>query len=205
MIALAAVDRVETVTTDAIHMTGGRSRLSVGDHSVPVHRVGPLDRRRSVALLRLTDGETELAYAVAEAIDIVAVAGELAPAADGTIAGVAMVDGEQVELVDTLALFAGGGRVVADRPLCLLTCDGSGWMDAFLRPTLEGAGYRCASGLAPGEKAAVTLVTADGPAAPVPAGNVVQLRREVAGDGPGIYRYDRAALIAAVASRVAGA
>jgi two-component system chemotaxis sensor kinase CheA len=205
LIALAAVDRVETAAVDAIRITGGRSRLSVGDHSVPLHRVGPLDGRREVAVLRLNDGATELAYAIAEAIDIVTIPGELAPADDGLIAGVAMIGGEQVELVDALSLFASGGRVIAERPLCLLSCDGSGWMEAFLRPALEGTGYRCTSLLAPGEQAAVTLVMADDTAEPAAGGNVVQLRREVAGEAPTIYRYDRAALIAAVASRLAGA
>ena len=204
LLALAAVDRVETVSTDAIRLTGGRRRLSVGDHTVPLHVAGALDGRAEVAILRLNDGASEIAYAIAEPIEIVTVAAELAPAGGGLIAGVAMVGGEQVELVDAHALFAGGGRCTAERPRCLLSCDGSGGMQAFLAPALEGAGYRCATRLRDGEQAAVTLVMADAPAAPV-GGDVVQLRREVAGGADTIYRYDRAALIAAVASRLAGA
>ena len=204
LIALAAVDRVETVATDAIQVTGGRRRLSVGDHSVPLHLCGLLDGRASVAVLRLNDGEQEIAYAIAEPIEIVTVPCELAPAGDGLIAGVAMIGGEQVELLDAHALFAGGGRATVQRPLCLLSCDGSGWMEAFLRPALEGAGYRCATRLAPGEQVSVTLMMADTPA-PATGGNVIQLRREVAGGTGSIYRYDRAALIAAVATRMTGA
>ena len=205
LIALAAVDRVETVSTAAICVTGGRRRLSVGDRTVPVHLSGALEGRATVAVLRLNDGASEIAYAIAEPIEIVTIATELAAAADGLIAGVAMVGGEQVELIDAHALFADGGRPTGERPLCHLACDGSGWMEAFLRPALEGAGYRCATRLAPGDTPAVTLIMADAGPAAAPAGNVVQLRREVSGPTDSIYRYDRGALIAAVASRIAKA
>ena len=204
LVALAAVDRVETVAAHAIRLTGGRRRLSVGDRTVPLHLVGSLDGRTDVAVLRLSDGMSEIAYAIAEAIEIVEVPAQLAPAGDGLIAGVAMIGGEQVELVDAHALFATDGQSAGTRPLCLLDCDGSGWMEAFLKPALEGVGYRCATSLAPGETAAVTLVMADGSAPAAVTGNVVQLRREVVGGEGSIYRYDRAALIAAVASRLGG-
>ena len=110
-----------------------------------------------------------------------------------------MIGGEQVELVDVLALFAGGGRTLAAKPLCLLAPDPSGWLDAFLRPTLEAAGYRCATHAAPGE-AAVTIALDDAPASPSVGGGVVRLAREVG--GAGVYRYDRAGVLAALAARV---
>ena len=201
LIALAAVDRVETVQTEAVRLTGGRRRLSVGDRTVPLHLAASIDDRAELAVLRLNDGAAEIAYGIAEPVEIVRIAAELAPAGNGLIAGVAMVAGEQVELIDAHALFAGGGRTTADRPLCLLSCDGSGWMEAFLKPALEGVGYRCATRLAPGDTPAVTLVMAGDPT-PATTGEVVQLRREVAGGENSIYRYDRAALIAAVASRI---
>ena len=204
LIALAAVDRVETVPTDAIRLTGARRRLSLGDHSVPLHLMGSIDGRVEVAVLRLNDGASEIAYAIAEPIEIVNVAADIAPADQELIAGVVMVAGEQVELVDSHALFARGGSVAAARPLCLLQCDGSGWMEAFLKPALEGVGYRCATAAGADELPAVTLVMADASAPSAPFGNIVQLRREVAGSTDSIYRYDRAALIAAVARRVGG-
>ena len=206
LMALAAVDRVETVNADAIRSTGGRWRLSLGERSVPVHLSAALGDRTTLAVLRLNDGAAELAYAIAEAIEIVRLPADLAPAGDGLVAGVAMIAGEQIELVDAHALFAdGGGRTAAARPLCHLSCDGSGWMEAFLKPALEGAGYRCVARPLPGEVPAVTLVMADAPASASAGGNVVQLRREVGGNADSIYRYDRAGLIAAVAARVAGA
>ncbi|MDB5694750.1 MAG: chemotaxis protein CheA [Sphingomonas bacterium] len=203
LIALAALDRVETVPADAIRVTGGRRRLSLGDRSLPLHLTGSLEGRGQVAVLRLSDGMSEIAYAIAEPIEIVAVAPGLAPAGEGLIAGVAMIAGEQVELVDAHALFAGGDGTVVARPLCLLQCDGSGWMEAFLKPALEGLGYRCATAALPGEQPVVTLMMADDATVfTSTAGDVVQLRREVAGGADSIYRYDRAALIAAVAGRL---
>ena len=202
LIALAAVDRVETVDTAAIRVTGGRLRLSLGDRTVPVHLAAPLGDRLEVAVLRLNDGTAEIAYAIAEPAEIVTIRPGLDGATGGTAAGVAMVGSDPVELVDALALFAEAAAPVAARPLCHLSCDGSGWMETFLKPVLEGAGYRCATRLAAGETAAVTLAMAEDARVASPA---IRLRRDAAGGTDTIYRYDRAALIAAVASRVAGA
>jgi two-component system chemotaxis sensor kinase CheA len=119
------------------------------------------------------------------------------------ITGVAQIGGEQVELIDVHALFAGELAPAAQRPLCLLRCDGTGWMDTFLRPVLEAAGYRCASRLGEGERPAVTLAMAeDGAPANADAASLVMLSRQPG--QAGIYRYDRAALIAAVAERARG-
>ena len=201
LIALAAVDRVETVGIEMIRVTGGRRRLSLGDRSIPVHLAAPLGDRHDVAVLRLNDGATEIAYAIAEPVEIVTIPMGLEGAQGNGIAGVAMVNGDPVELIDALALFAQGTSRVAARPLCHLGGDDTGWMATFLKPVLEGAGYRCATHLADGEDAAVTLVMGDDTPA---TGAVVRLRHDVSGGADSIYRYDRAALIAAV-GRAAGA
>jgi two-component system chemotaxis sensor kinase CheA len=78
-------------------------------------------------------------------------------------------------------------------------------MTTFLKPVLEGAGYRVATKLKEGEAAAVVL-TMD---AVVPlllgAVPVVRLRRERgASDSASIYRYDRSGLLAAVARYAGG-
>jgi two-component system chemotaxis sensor kinase CheA len=203
LIALAAIDRVETAPADAIRRSGGRLRLALDGRIVPLALSGELDAAEEVAILRLTDGVAEIAYAIAEPIEIVRLPAELAPGDGGEVAGVALIGGDQVELIDAHALFAGGVRALADRPLCYLHCDGSGWMEAFLKPALEGAGYRCAIRLASGETPAVTLAMADTPAPAGAGGEVVRLTRE-ADRTNGIYRYDRAGLLAAVAAGVAG-
>ena len=201
LVALAAIDRVETVGADAIRRTGGRLRLSLDGKIVPLVLSGEPDGRADIAVLRLNDGASEIAYAIADPIEIVTLPAELALGDGGEVAAVALVGGDQVELVDAHALFASGGRDAAERPLCHLSCDGSGWMEAFLKPALEGAGYRCATQLQASDTPAVTLAMADAPAPDAPGGNVLRLVREVGGAG-GIYRYDRVALLDAVAAWV---
>ena len=203
-IALAVVDRVETVMVEAIRGSAGRLRLVTEAGIIPVHLCGGLDGRAQVGVLRLTDGSSEIGYAIAEALEIVALPPEIVPArGEGWVQGVAMIDGMPVEVIDPLALFADEPVAGSQRPLCLLHCDGSGWMDVFLKPALETAGYRCASAVAPGELPAVALVM-EGTELPSSAAPVVRLRRDRIG-AEGIYRYDRAALIAAVADRIGAA
>ncbi|GGB34858.1 hypothetical protein GCM10011380_25360 [Sphingomonas metalli] len=198
-VPLAAVDRVETVSCGAVRRTGGRLHLSLEETVIPVVAVGELPMTGRVAVVRLTDGCSEYGYLVEEAQEIVALPAEIAPASGRPgIAGVAMIGGEQVELIDVHALFAGELAPPAARPLCLLQCDGSGWMETFLRPVLEAAGYRCATRLGEGEVAGVTLTLADEAAPAATGAPILQLSRQPGARG--IYRYDRAALIAAVAA-----
>ena len=203
-IALAVIDRVEPVAVDAIRWSGGAMRLSIGDTIIPLHAVAAFGARTEVAVLRLTDGESEMAYAIAEAIEIVALPAEMAPARGiGPIAGVVSIGGEQVELVDPHALFAGQPVTLASLPVCLLQVDGSCWMETFLKPALEASGYRCVTALAAGETAAVALAMEDTPLRETLA-PVVTLRRTRTAEGEddaSIYRYDRPALIAALAAR----
>ena len=203
VVLIAAIDRVETVSTDAIRTTAGRLRLTIGDTVVPLHAAAGLSNRHEVAVLRLTDGASDVAYAIAEAIEIVSLPEDIFPArGGGPIAGVVVVDGEPTELIDVHALFAGEEAPLALRPLCLLQTDGSGWMETFLKPALEASGYRCVTALAAGEQAGVVLAMEDDLADVVSHVPLVRLRRDRDGK-PGdasIYRYDRPALIAAMAA-----
>ena len=209
VIALAVIDRVEPVSTTAIRWSAGSLRLSIEGAIIPLHATADLGLRTEVAVLRLTDGDAEMAYAIADAIEIVTLPAEIAPARrtgsddTGPIAGVVLIGGEQVELIDPHALFAGEPVKIAAPPVCLLQVDGSGWMETFLKPALEASGYRCVTALAEGEIAAVALAMEDAPARET-AAPLVKLRRfrAVDGDDDGsIYRYDRPALIAAIAAR----
>lgn len=204
VLPLAAIDRVEPVPTEAIRRTGGRLRLAIGGALVPLHAVAPIGSRSEVPVLRLTDGETDIAYAIHEAIEIVTLPRDVAPAEGaGTVAGVVIVEGEQIELVDALALFAAIDTAPPADRLCLLQQDAGGWMDTFLRPAIEAAGYRCVATVPPGASADV-IVTMDAPPPPdADPAQVVRLRRErTGGDAQSIYRYDRPALIAALARAV---
>ncbi len=207
VLPLAAIDRVEPVSTDAIRLTAGQLRLSIGGSLVPLYAVAPVGDRGEVPVLRLTDGTTEIAYAIHEPIEIVQLPTEIAPARGaGPIAGVVIIDDEQVELLDAHALFAAEERPrTADR-LCWLQADGSGWMETFLRPMLEASGYRCVTQPPRDGPADVALIMDGTNVAPEAARNVVRLRRERAetGDTASIYRYDRPALLEALAHAVGG-
>ena len=200
-IALSTVDRVETVASDAI--TGdGRKFLAADDALLPLHMVCAIEPGRPVAILRLTDGATEMGYVIAEALDIVALPTELASLPDvDAIAGIAMIDGQPVEIVDAHALFARQHTLPSARPLCLIHADRDGWMTGFLKPVLEAAGYRCVTRAPAEEQPTLALAMDDAP----PPGDLptIRLRRHQSGSPDCIYRYDREAVIAALAERVA--
>ncbi len=205
VLPLAAIDRVEPVSTDAIRLTGGQLRLAIDGHLVPLYSAVDIGDRIEVPVLRLTDGVSEIAYAIHEPIEIVLLPTEVAPPRGaGPIAGVVIIAGEQVELLDAHALFAGERRADDGERLCWLQTDGTGWMETFLRPMLEASGYRCVSRPPADKQADVALVMDDVAVAPDSARTVVRLRRErsATGGDPSIYRYDRPALLDALASAV---
>ena len=147
-------------------------------------------------VLRLQLDDRELAYPVRHAIEIVPLPEELTPASDGVAAGIAVIEGRPVELLDPLLLLdAVGADDAGDRPVCLLHGGEGPWMEAFLRPSIEAAGYRVVRQLAAGERAGVALTMADEGAGEAPAGRVIRLAKT---RGEGVYRYDRAALVAAL-------
>ncbi|WP_433910188.1 chemotaxis protein CheA [Sphingomonas yabuuchiae] len=208
-IPLGAIDRVEKAHAEAVHRSGGQMRLIVDGATMPLHHVDPLALEDALAhgeieVLRLTDGETECAYAINGALEIIHLPAEIAPATGGPVLGVAVWEGRALEILDPLAFFlhAGAGDRGTTAPLCLLAGTGAAWMDRFLRPVLEAHGYRCT--LLPGgdETPAVRLMMDEDAGAAEPSGApVVRLRRDRDGaaDPDTIYRYDRSALIAALA------
>ena len=204
-VPLGIVDRVEQVDPDLVRMTAGQLRIAMEGRILPLVVQGTFDPNRELSMLRLKDGETEVAYAIDEALDIVVLTDDLAPAkVPGLVAGVVLIEGEQVELLDAYWLFGefAGDEGEEAAPLCLLAGD-DGWLTSFVKPLLESAGYRVTTELAPGETAAVVLSTDE--ATPVgAAAPVVRLRRrKAAGQGDdSIYRYDRAGLLSALEAKV---
>ncbi len=195
MIPADAVDRIERVGPTHVNLAAGTLWLTSDGRSVPVYDGAGAHRAEDVTtVLRLQLDDRELAYPVRTAIEIVPLPDELTPADAGVASGVALVDGRPVELLDPLRLLeAMGAAVGGERPLCLLHGGEGPWMEVFLRPTIEAAGYRAVRQLAPGEQARVALAMADD--ADPPVGTVIRLGRA---RGEGVYRYDRAALVAAL-------
>ncbi|CAN5334814.1 hypothetical protein BH09PSE4_BH09PSE4_21600 [soil metagenome] len=201
-VPLAIVDRVENVAASSVRMSGGQLRLSAEGRIVPVVARGSMEGLDEIGVLRLTDGESVVAYAIAEALDIVTLPPEMAPVAEpGLIAGVALVEGEAIELIDPHWLFGeyGETELSGEPPLCLFASDASGWMSNVLKPVLEAAGYRVATA-GTGETPAVVLAMEEDAVALDTPAPVVRLRRKKAGSEGSIYRYDREGVVAALAA-----
>ena len=137
-----------------------------------------------LSMLLLSHGGEQWGYLVRCAIDIVTLTGELLPAHGArAVIGVAVIDGEPVEVVEPLRLMADAATNSGAPPICLLKGAETGWMEAFLRPTIEAAGYRVAHSLEPGETAAITFSTGDDALADA---NVIQLARDAVTGRPRI-------------------
>jgi two-component system chemotaxis sensor kinase CheA len=203
-VRLALVERIEDVEPSAIALTGGRLRVAIGGRIVPlagVERVpdGPL------RVLRLTDGESEIAYGFAEVIDIVSAAIEPQPAATaGEVGGVALIGGEQVELLDPFWLFASCGAesgASEDRPVCGVPA-GDAWIENILKPLIESLGYEVVPADS-GRACDVLIAGEDETTAAAEGAELVRLSPRADGAEGSIYRYDRAALLSVLGRRAA--
>ncbi|MEA3028755.1 MAG: two-component system, chemotaxis family, sensor kinase CheA, partial [Sphingomonadales bacterium] len=195
-VPVAVVERIEDVAAEAVSFGAGKLRVAIGERILPLAgcEAGPAEGK--LRILRLTDGVAQIAYGFAEVIDIRSLVLELQPApAPGEIAGVALIDGVQVELLDPHWLFAAHADAASSQaaPVCALP-EGDPWVDNMLRPLIESLGYRIAGA---GEGADV-VIALDGDDAPADA-HVVRIRASAEGES-GIYRYDRAGLIGALSA-----
>lgn len=206
-VPLAVVDRIEQVDSDAIRHAAGRMRLTIDGRIIPLAARHELAGTGICSILRLKDGVSEIGYAIAEAADIVTLPAEIVAAGTpGPIAGAVLIDDEPVELLDPHWLFGEHGEDGADpatAPLCLLTGGEDGWMRTFVQPMLETAGYRVT--LDAGEPADVVLALDGAGEAHAAKAPVVRLRSKRGCEGDGsIWRYDRDALLGALASVARG-
>ena len=215
-VRLSVIERVEEVPVSALFESSGRVQAQIGDEIFAVHAAKLPDAEGSLKLLRLFDGQSVLCYPIAEVIDIVRLPDAMQPSpVPGLIAGVVVVSGEPVELIDPFWLMAQyaarDANAVPNQPLCRLADDHDGWGGNFLAPILRGAGYRVVmDDDAADEAPDVLLCLTEEGATCAHFGNeipVIRLRSAIAATGPddeSVYRYDRQALFDALARRVAG-
>jgi two-component system chemotaxis sensor kinase CheA len=197
------VERIEDVPAEAIRFGAGKLRVAIGERILPLSGCDAAPAEGKLRILRLTDGTTEIAYGFAEVIDIRSVLLDLHPApAPGEVAGVALIDNVQVEMLDPHWLFAAEGDAAPEagaQPVCALP-EGDPWMETMLRPLVESLGYRVVAARE-GVAADILILSEESAgASPVKAGQVVRLRSrpETGASDDSIYRYDRAALIGAL-------
>lgn len=202
-VRLETVRRIDTIQRDAIDIEGARAQAVIGDSifALAGHEAGALPEGRC-RLLRLSDGDSELAYIVAEVVDAGAMTETLVPVADDpAIEGVTLIDGELVPLLDGHRLFARCRAVL--RSSAALTCrvpDGSEWSRTILEPLVRAAGYAVTTDA--DEEADVAILIADGDDASrsedTRARSTIHLSADPDADGGAIYRYDREALLGAL-------
>ena len=211
LLKLSLIERVEDIDARLFGQSGGRGFVRLDGRLVPVANGHHAFAGEKVAALRLRDGTREACYPVAAVLDIV----EMPAVPDmvamhGLLSGVAVIDGEHLEVINPFALFAGlpeqpmvertGGR-------CLLADSEDGWTREILAPLLRQAGHEVVMGLPAGEALDpqdVVLFTGSdtSPANELLGCRIVQLRATPRPTGPqdsSIYRYDQDALMAALA------
>lgn len=199
-IAMSVVDQVERADAVQVRRPGPDAQVVLGEEILPLAGVPEAaDLPGRLTVLRLGDGHERIAYAAREVLDIATLSGPLKRAnGQSAVVGATLVDGEVAELVDCHALFVRHAGRLATGPV--LTCrlaDGDGWMRGFLGPIIETAGYRIA---AEGEAADIAFLDFT---AEEGAGNARKAIRLTdapgdAADPDSVYRYDRAALMAAL-------
>ena len=207
-IRLGLVERIEDVPAGAASETAGRLRIAIGDQILPLVARGAIDRDARLRILLLGDGAARIAHAIDRVIDIADLPEDLIPATrPGPIAGVMLVDGRQIELVDGHWLFADAARpgASAARPICLIADGEDPWVHRLLRPLLVGAGYEVTFAMADGACADVVIATGDRdpPASPAPVVRLRDRSEAMAGDTR-IWRYDREGLLGALRAASAG-
>ena len=209
-IAMGVVDRIDSVSRQAIDIRPSGAKVVIDGTLYPLCglEAGALTEG-DVNLLRLNDGQSELAYAIGRIIDTSMIEGEITTSqSNGEFDSVTFINGEVVELVDCHRLFAGHARPLekAEAPLCRLP-DGDAWTDTILRPLVEAAGYRVLGGSDETE-ADVAIALCDQETAMLDSQSqfaqgrqLIRLRNHPEdGDAAmgSIYRYDRAGLVAAL-------
>ncbi|MDI1294385.1 MAG: chemotaxis protein CheW [bacterium] len=213
LLVLSLIERVEDIDASLFGQSGGQGFVRLDGRLIPVvNGLHGLPQGR-VSALRLRDDVREACYPVAAVLDIVQM--PVVPdmvAMHGLLSGIAVVDGEHLEVINPFALFAtlpheaivdrgGGGR-------CLLADSEDGWTREILAPLLRQAGYDVVLGLPADSVAAQDVVLCSGSdaaqAAEIMGCRVVHLRASPRSADPtdaSIYRYDQDALMAAIAGK----
>jgi two-component system chemotaxis sensor kinase CheA len=202
-VRLSIVERIEEVPAAAVKFSAGRLRIAIGDKILPLAGCGEVPAEGQLRILRLSDGVTEIAYGFAEVIDLVTLNDDIKIAAlPGEVGGVSLIDGEQIEVIDSHWLFGqqGEGGSRTGSLVCALAGDDP-WMQNILRPLIEAAGHRTIrAGDAASEEADLVIASAEAALASA-SGTILKLRATPEPSGAGddsIYRYDRAGLLTAL-------
>ncbi|NCP23941.1 MAG: chemotaxis protein CheA [Erythrobacter sp.] len=203
-VRLGLVRRIETIERSAIDIEGDRAQIVIDERLITlIGHEGSTLPEGNCRLLRLSDGASELALIVSEVLDAIDLPQNLrAPEANSEYEGIALVEGHPIPLIDGHTLFARHDRPVTETvsPTCRLPED-SEWARKILEPLVIAAGYTVLRDEADDGDLRIVI---DGDAVPSSETKTPLLHLRSDRDPRGasdasIYRYDREALMAALA------
>lgn len=206
--AAMAVQHIDMIDPACIDHKGAMPMVVRGSDAVPLLGHIPAAGEPAFPALLLNDGGTRLFHGVAELGDMVALGAGMQPVSDTPLVLARQVlDGRIVDIMDLHALFALAGQTgpvqaAQGRTACLIIDDASQWARAFLAPMLVQAGYepRFAEDDPDPADANIILQCANSAIAPAQDAHVIRLTDQPSASGPGaIWRYDRSAILAALA------
>ncbi len=207
-VPLALVARIESLDTAAVSFAGGRWTLRHDDQLLPLNSLDGAPAGKLV--LVLDDGHRRTALPVSRVVDIVSRAMKIEqPAALPGIAGLAMVEGRSVEVVDICWLMGHSGAPAPVVQGSILIIGNRQFAGGLLKPLLESAGHATMIAADEAEAAALAergmkfdLILADGGTSPPKGLSPATLRFGTAAEsaviGQQIDPYDRAGLLDAV-------
>ena len=204
-IHLGLVRRIDQALGKDLDLTSVQPQVVLEGKIWPLAGVsGDVEPDRAYRLLRVSDGETELAYLAASVRDTFAIPLELTAAPDEPfVQGRALIGNTVVDVIDALPLFAAmrAHTGAAGALMCRIPSE-SDWAKTILRPLLISAGHTVISD--PNGAADVTIQIDDQETVEsAGAASVIHLRsdpKSSSNDGHSIYRYDRAALLEALSA-----
>lgn len=211
-IRLAAIERMEDIDVAQIKYVGGALRAAIGDELTEICELSEVPDEVQVKLLRLAGGKQSKYLAVADVLDICTIDGTPHPSSNpDRDEGIIHALGEPVELVNIFQYFQNDITEPLAGPegaLCFIAARDAGhWERGILAPLLQASGYRVSFDEADRKKAGV-VIDAESSTDGTRDDRTVRLRDDLlsdAADTGSIYRYDRAALMAAIQSKIAGA
>ena len=200
-VRLGVVKRYEEIDACQIQLGEGRPQVVIDEQILPLGGFeGDALPDGPIEVLRLEDGMSEVVFAIERVLDTSEYVGALELVEDRPlVAGITLIDGQAVEVLDSLAIFARHGRVAvpARQAVCRLPARDA-WLQDFMRPLIENAGYRVIDENDEAQ-ADVAIELDEGGALAAADRIVLRSTPDAADQAEGsIYRYDREAVIEAL-------
>ncbi len=200
---LDTIQRIESVPASALEVNAGDPRVIIDGQILDLIGLeGASPATEKVKLLRISDGTTELAYAIQQIEDAVVLDDTLTPAKEqDCVEGIVLHEGETITLLDSYAIFAKYGRVAKSKTSLTCQLPDSDWADAILAPLVARCGYTIVSA-SHDQKPDVHIIMAGDAAKDQPTAGGVIVIQDTPEDGAvhenSVYRYDENALVEAL-------